>query len=131
MRPFKVIDKWTGEEYQHNSPFTKTLFAIRSDGKLLELSDNFNHHFAPDHLIALQAIGKQDSKGVEIYCGDVVGENDHKFIVHWCNTHSKYVLQLLEDNTITRNIGVTTNITVIGNIYQSQYKAVQNDTTNG
>lgn len=113
---FKVVDE--------NGKVVEGDFMIDTDGQLTQFFlvrlHGIEKKKAPDNLTALQFIGKVDSKSEQIAECDVVEDGDFIYVVSWNQEHFGY--ELIYPMSGTKLNIATRTLTIIGNIYQPEYR---------
>ncbi len=115
---FRVIDTETGsivDEHKY----------IAQSGDLVSRHHNKIMTIALPNHISSASIGMKDSKGVEIFAGDILNDGDGGlFLVLWNKNFACYQCYALGSNVVYRIVHDTfvEEDTIIGNIWQPEYK---------
>ncbi len=69
-------------------------------------------------------IGKEDSTNVKMYAGQIGESKSGLFYwIRWCNTHSKYIAQIIgTEKTCDIKAVLERGFTIVGNVWQDKFK---------
>jgi len=124
---FKAVNTETGEEYGINCVSYSGLHTFTVENRHHEYSIWFEEYMNPEKTVLCQSTGLHDSKGQEIYFGNVVAwpyQNNPLptpiYSVDWCLDMASIKLNCLIDDRWTYLEDVMGYVTMVGNRYQSR-----------